>query len=66
MKALFISFGITAFVLLVFGTIKGYLTGCRCEWRWILASALQTLAIGTLAAGAAYGIVHTLDNDGAQ
>lgn len=65
-KALFISIGITAFVLLVFGAIKGYLTGSRSGWGWLIVSALQTLSVGTLAAGAAYGIVRALDNDGAQ
>jgi len=64
--ALFISIGITAFVLLVFGAIKGYLTGSRSGWTWLVVSALQTLAVGTLAAGAAYGIVRALDNNGVQ
>ena len=53
-------------MLLVFGAIKGHLTGSQTGWGWLIVSALQTLAVGTLAAGAAYGIVRALDNDGAQ
>ena len=56
------SIGITAFILIVFGVIKGYMTGAQRGWIYITYSALQTLAVGTLAAGASYGIVRALDN----
>jgi vacuolar iron transporter family protein len=59
--ALFVSVAITAIVLLVFGTVKGYLTGSRREWIWLVISAFETLAVGALAAGASYGIVRAVN-----
>ncbi len=57
--ALMVSIAITAVILLVFGYVK---TACTVTSRkaafW---GALQTLLIGALAAGAAYGIVRALD-----
>jgi hypothetical protein len=38
------------------------MAGSQRGWTYICYSALQTLAVGTLAAGAAYGIVRALDN----
>jgi vacuolar iron transporter family protein len=64
--ALFISIGITAVILLIFGVIKGYLTGSRSGWLWLAVSAIQTLAVGALAASASYGIVRVLDNSNVQ
>ncbi|EFX06521.1 vacuolar iron transporter [Grosmannia clavigera kw1407] len=60
MRALMVSICITVVILLIFGYIKTAITvhnkvaGC-----W---GALQTLVIGALAAGAAYGIVRALDS----
>ena len=57
--ALFASIGITAVILLVFGYVKDWTTirtikaGIRGAW--------QTLLVGALAAGAAYGIVRAID-----
>lgn len=53
----------TAFILLVFGGIRGYLTGSRVGWIWIIISAIETLAVGGVAAGASYGIVRALDKN---
>lgn len=59
-RALFISIGVTVFILLVFGYVKNYITiktkraGCY--------GALQTLCVGVLAAGTSYGIVRALDS----
>jgi len=61
MKALFISIGVTAFILLVFGVIKGYYTGSKTGWVELTKSAVQTLMIGALAAAASYGIVVALE-----
>ncbi|RMD43773.1 hypothetical protein DV735_g1283, partial [Chaetothyriales sp. CBS 134920] len=53
--ALYTSIGITAVILLVFGYVKALITGTRhVDAGW---SALQTLVIGTLAAGVSYAIV---------
>jgi vacuolar iron transporter family protein len=62
-QALFVSIGVTGVVLLVFGALKGYLTGSRREWIWLLVSALETLAVGALAAGASYGIVRLVNRN---
>jgi vacuolar iron transporter family protein len=61
-KALFVSIGITAFVLLVFGAVKGYLAGSKVTILSLVMAASQTLAVGALAAGAAYGIVRGMDS----
>lgn len=52
-RALTISAGMTLFALAVFGGIKGRFTGTP-----VLRSALQTALIGSLAAGAAFGIAR--------
>ena len=49
------STGITLAALLIFGAVKGRLTGAKP-----LRSALQTLIIGGLAAGAAYALASLL------
>ena len=46
---------ITLLALLVFGGVKGRVTGIG-----ILRSALQTVCIGGLAAAAAFGLAHVL------
>ena len=38
------------------------MTGSRTSLWWLVSSALQTLAVGALAAAAAYGIVRGVDN----
>lgn len=58
--ALFISIGITVVILLAFGFIKNYIT--MKTKRSGLYGAVQTLAIGILAAGTSYGIVRALDS----
>lgn len=55
------SIGVTAVVLIVFGVVKGYLTGSRRDWIWLAISAFETLAVGGLAAGASYGIVRLVN-----
>ena len=54
-KALFVSIGITACVLLIFGFVKSKLSGTSLKDCFF--SAVQTLVLGAAAAGAAYGIV---------
>ena len=54
--ALFISITITIIILLVFGYTKSIITGTGQKSAVI--SALQTLVVGALAAGASYGIVR--------
>jgi VIT1/CCC1 family predicted Fe2+/Mn2+ transporter len=49
--ALYVSAGVTMLAMFVFGFVKARVTGVNA---WV--SALQTLALGALAAGAAFGI----------
>ena len=58
--ALFVSIGITAFILVIFGYIKNWVTvGTKSSAGW---GAFQTLVVGAVAAGASYGIVRGLDS----
>lgn len=58
--ALFISIGVTVFMLLAFGFVKAIVTGTgRKDAVW---SAIQTLAVGVAAAGASYGIVKGIES----
>jgi len=53
--ALMVSAGVTAVALAVFGYVKGHFTGAKP-----LRSAMQTLAIGSIAAAAAFGLAKLL------
>jgi VIT1/CCC1 family predicted Fe2+/Mn2+ transporter len=53
--ALPVSVGITLLALLLFGAIKGHITGAGA-----VRSGLQTVTIGGLAAAAAFGLAHLL------
>jgi len=53
--ALLYSVGFTLVALLIFGFLKGRFTGTRP-----LRSALQTALIGSVAAGAAFGIARLI------
>jgi VIT1/CCC1 family predicted Fe2+/Mn2+ transporter len=58
--ALFVSIGITVVILNVFGFVKNYVTiGSK---RAGLYGAVQTLAVGVLAAATSYGIVRAIDS----
>lgn len=59
--ALSISIGVTCFVLLVFGFGKSKLLGGTT--RQAVESAIKTLAVGVVAAGASYGIVRGVDSN---
>ncbi|CAK7215907.1 Protein ccc1 [Sporothrix bragantina] len=62
--ALMVSIAITAVILLAFGYVKTAITvHSRSAGIW---GAFQTLFIGALAAGAAYGIVRVLDSGKGQ
>jgi vacuolar iron transporter family protein len=54
-KAMITSVGVTLLALLLFGFVKGHLTGNRP-----FLSALQTTFIGALASGAAYAIAKAV------
>jgi VIT1/CCC1 family predicted Fe2+/Mn2+ transporter len=54
-RALGVSAAVTLTALLIFGYVKGRFTGARP-----VRSALQTAAIGTVAAGAAFGIARLI------
>jgi VIT1/CCC1 family predicted Fe2+/Mn2+ transporter len=54
-RALTVSAAVTLTALLIFGYVKGRFTGARP-----VRSALQTAAIGTVAAGAAFGIARLI------
>jgi VIT1/CCC1 family predicted Fe2+/Mn2+ transporter len=55
-RALFISIGVTCVVLLIFGYCKAIATGTTK--RTAMYGAVETLAIGAVAAGVSYGIVR--------
>lgn len=57
--ALFVSIGITAVILVVFGFYKARFLGST--FRQSASSAIKTLIIGAVAAGASYGIVRAID-----
>jgi VIT1/CCC1 family predicted Fe2+/Mn2+ transporter len=59
-RALFVSIGITVVILLTFGFTKNYITAKTK--RSGIYGAVQTLAVGVLAAGTSYGIVRALDS----
>jgi len=59
-KALFISIGITAAVLVVFGYVKAIVTGTGKKDA--VMSALQTLVVGAVAASVSYGIVRGVNS----
>jgi VIT1/CCC1 family predicted Fe2+/Mn2+ transporter len=54
-NGLYASIGVTSFALLVFGYLKGRVTGVNA-WR----SALETFVIGGVAAGAAFAIARAI------
>jgi len=56
--ALFISIGITAFILIVFGFLKAKYVGCTLQQS--IQSAVLTLGVGVAAAGTSYGIVRAI------
>ncbi|KAK4947465.1 Protein ccc1 [Elasticomyces elasticus] len=58
--ALFVSIGITAVILVVFGYLKCAYAGCGV--RQSIFGAAQTLCVGAAAAGASYGIVRAVDS----
>ena len=58
--ALFISIGLAVLVLIVFGFLKARLIGATMVQS--LRSAVSTLFIGAVAAGASYGIVRGVDS----
>jgi hypothetical protein len=57
--ALFISIGITVVILLVFGYLKCIVNGSSRPQA--LRGAVQTLCVGSAAAGASYGIVRGIN-----
>ena len=58
--ALFVSIGITAVILVVFGYVKALVTGTT--HRDAVWSAIQTLAIGAVAAAVSYAIVRGVNS----
>lgn len=56
LHALYTSIGISVVILLLFGYVKAIVTGTRRKEACM--SALQTLIVGAIAAGTAYGIVR--------
>ena len=60
--ALFVSAGITGFVLVIFGMVKAYYTGSEIGWYGYTKGAIYTLGIGGAAAGSAYGISRGIES----
>lgn len=58
--ALFISIGVTAVMLLLFGFIKGASMGMGFQRAGY--SAIETLVIGAVAAAVSYGVVKGADS----
>ena len=59
-RALYASIGITAIVLLMFGFTKAKLSGTGLKDA--LIGAVQTLLLGGIAAGVAYGVVRAVNS----
>ncbi|KAK9236982.1 Ccc1 family [Lipomyces kononenkoae] len=59
-KALFVSIGITAVMLLVFGVFKSYMVAT--SKRQVALGAIETLIVGAAAAAVSYGMVRGLDS----
>lgn len=59
-RALFVSIGLTAVILVIFGYLKCTLAGCGR--RQSILGSIQTLCIGAAAAGASYGIVRAVNS----
>lgn len=59
--ALFVSVGVTALTLLIFGVVKQRATGGRADTWGLVYGAVSTLAVGGLAAGCSWGIVRALE-----
>ncbi|KAF2103164.1 DUF125-domain-containing protein [Rhizodiscina lignyota] len=60
LDGLYTSISITALLLVSFGYVKAYVTGCgRKEALW---SAAQTLIVGAIASGASFGIVWGINH----
>jgi VIT1/CCC1 family predicted Fe2+/Mn2+ transporter len=62
--ALIYSCIITGAVLLLFGAVKAHVTGAGIGIGGYLWGAVNTLMVGGLAAGAAFGIVKLLEGRG--
>ena len=58
--ALFISIGITSVILIIVGFCKARFLGS--SFIQSMSSAVKTLGIGAVAAGASYGIVRAIDS----
>lgn len=52
---------ITGIVLLIFGAVKSRVTGAGKGVSGVVWGAVSTLAVGGVAAGAAFGIVRALE-----
>ena len=60
--ALFVSIGITAAVLVLFGLAKAYYTGGAATPLYYLKSTIGTVLLGATAAGIAYGVGYGLEH----
>ena len=60
-RALWTSIAVTAVVLITFGFIKSKLAGTGTKDACI--GSLQTLVLGSIAAGVAYGVVKAFSGD---
>jgi vacuolar iron transporter family protein len=58
---LYTSIGVTGIVLLAFGFIKSKLAGT--DWKDAIIGAVQTLILGSAAAGVAYAVVQAVNSD---
>jgi VIT1/CCC1 family predicted Fe2+/Mn2+ transporter len=59
--ALFVSIGVTAGLLLVFGVVKQHYSGAPTGARGYTSGAISTLFVGGIAAAASWGIVHAIE-----
>ncbi len=58
---LIISTIVTAIILVIFGVFKTHFTGASGGWLGYAWGAFSTMAVGLLAAGAAFAIVRVLE-----
>jgi hypothetical protein len=62
--ALFVSIGITAGLLVIFGIVKQHYSGARTGIKGYTYGAISTLLVGSMAAAASWGIVRAIESHG--
>lgn len=64
--ALFVSIGVTAGLLVIFGIVKQHYSGARTGIKGYTYGAISTLLVGSMAAAASWGIVRAIESHGSS